>query len=191
MLLAAVASIHPIPRIMIFGGDHSAQARLPSGAIVRVDMSPVFLTHLAEYERRLSVCSSFWRPCARRWLHPDWGGARQINLYRRKDGVLVITDHTWMMEIDEVVPAIRLYDYKQEEAARARHSEWNCRDEAPAPKAPPDKSVASVYFKDLEYLGMFEFFSEEYLKSRPMSGEFRFASSHVHGEHLCCYPSRG
>ena len=196
ILLAGFAFValraHPVTDIVIFGGSRSAETRLPSGTVVRVEMSPLFLTHLAEYERRLSVCKNLWGPCAKKWLITDTGGGRQVNLYRREDGVLVVVDGRWMMEIDEAEPAIRIFDREEEMASRSRIARWNCRDETPGPKAASGEATSSIYFKDMKYLGMFEFFTgDDRLAGSVRFGTFRFVPSDAHGERLCGYPHRG
>lgn len=187
-----VARAHPTTDIVFFGGRLSAEAHLSSGAVVRIQMSPVFLTHLAEFERRLTVCAAPSGPCDRMWLMTDIGGARQVNLYRRRDGALVVMDWISLMEIDETEPVIRIYDREDEIASHLRTSNWNCRSEAPGNRAAKGEAIASTYFKEMDYLGMFGFFTDkDQLVGTVRFGEFRFVSSEAHGEWLCGYPRRG
>ena len=191
LFIAAMAVLmFPELRIVFLGGTHSAKTTLPSGLTVKVQMAPVFMTHLAEYERRLVVCNGWILVCSRKWLITDWGGHRKLNLYRDRSGSIFVVDSIWMMEIIDG-PQIRILDYREEEAAQLREGRWNCREERPGPLA-KQAAPQSRYFKDWEYLGMFEFFTaDDEPASSVRFGEFKFVPSARHGEVLCAYPSRG
>lgn len=181
-------AFNPEARIVVLGGDHTAEARLETGVRVTIEMAAIL--HLAEYEWRLTVCRNW---CAQLWLITDFGGLRQVNLYRRSDGKIVVVDAFWMIEVDEFAPSIRIYDYEDEKKTRLRHAlRWDCRSELFGPLASEDGPPDSIYFKDMKYLGMFEFFDkEDRIVSTVRRGDFRYVTSSQHGEYLCGYPHRG
>jgi hypothetical protein len=150
---SCVVSFSPNLKRKMFGPDHLASVTLePEKATVSVELMVKDPIGKLEYERRLIVTTSDGASVADELIQ-DHGGFSSANLYRTKDGRLVLAD-TFDAELVTLAP-LRIDHYSEQYLSNRDRKKSG-------PAAPRDRKQfsglpESAYFDGLFYVGTFRF----------------------------------
>lgn len=175
---------YPQLRHDLFGGDHSASAKLDdTGLIATVELVNA-VSHLAEFQRHLVVSGKGAR--VSKEIAFDHGGFPRANLYRTADGNYVITGSldAWLISTNpvEIKPYMESYLENRMKGLYGAADLQFIGHGQPPTQAP---SPPSSYFKGLVYLGTFDFASEGGQPVGSVSlGQFRFVPPNIQGEYI-------
>jgi hypothetical protein len=188
VLLWFVLMFYPRANIVLLGGQQSASMQLDNAATVTVQIASNRLEWFAaKAQRRLLYCPEGAASCSDLWLLPLWEDhyTQSVAIYRQANGTLVAVHYGFI--VDLTGPQLRPFSFDEERAARRLDASPDCREPPPTPTLgdPPP----SRYFRDLTYLGTFNWAAPTQPPSRNLV--FRFIRFDERAEVLCGWPSRG
>lgn len=167
---SCVVSFSPTLRRGIFGPNYLASVTLePERVTVSVELTVKDPIGKVEYERRLIVTASDGSSVIDN-LTQDHGGFADANLYRTKDGKLVLAD-TFDTELISLAP-LRIVPYSENYFGNRDKGTYGRADLRDKPPRTEDKQrlgelLESSYFHGLFYVGAFRFQQTRAADGRP------------------------